>query len=134
MNGDDLAMMLKGICAEIAQGHYDAVDRLFALAEADGGPGLEALAESFGLMVVQLEARELRMKSMVEELEEAGRRLREAQGRLAAENDGLRRQMTRLEVQIDHKGREAAVAEIVESDFFVSLQARARAMRKREGG
>ena len=92
MNGTDLAILLKSICAEIAQGHYDAVDRLFALAETDGGEGLGDLAESFGLMVVQ------------------------------------------LEVQIDQKGREAAVAEIVESDFFVSLQARARAMRQREGG
>ena len=73
------------------------------------------------------------MKAMVGELEEAGRRLREAQGRMAAENDGLRRQMTRLEVQIDQKGRAAAVAEIIESDFFVSLQARARAIRNREG-
>lgn len=134
MNGTDLAILLKSICAEIAQGHYDAVDRLFALAETDGGEGLGDLAESFGLMVVQLEVREVRMKSMVGELEEAGLRLREAQGRLAAENNGLRRQMTRLEVQIDQKGREAAVAEIVESDFFVSLQARARAMRQREGG
>lgn len=134
MNGTDLAILLKSICTEIAQGHYDAVDRLFALAETDAGEGLGDLAESFGLMVVQLEAREVRMKSMVGELEEAGLRLREAQGRLAAENDGLRRQMTRLEVQIDQKGREAAVAEIVESDFFVSLQARARVMRQREGG
>ncbi len=134
MNGTDLAILLKSICAEIAQGHYDAVDRLFALAETDGGEGLGDLAESFGLMVVQLEVREMLMKSMVGELEEAGLRLREAQGRLAAENNGLRRQMTRLEVQIDQKGREAAVAEIVESDFFVSLQARARAMRQREGG
>ncbi len=41
--------------------------------------------------------------------------------------------MTRLEVQIDQKGRAAAVAEIIESDFFVSLQARARAIRNREG-
>ncbi len=134
MNGTDLAILLKSICAEIAQGHYDAVDRLFALAETDGGEGLGDLAESFGLMVVQLEVREMLMKSMVGELEEAGLRLREAQGRLAAENNGLRRQMTRLEVQIDQKGREAAVAEIVESNFFVSLQARARAMRQREGG
>lgn len=134
MNGTDLAILLKSICAEIAQGHYDAVDRLFALAETDGGEGLGDLAESFGLMVVQLEVREMLMKSMVGELEEAGLRLREAQGRLAAENNGLRRQMTRLEVQIDQKSREAAVAEIVESDFFVSLQARARAMRQREGG
>ena len=133
MNGTDLASMLKGICAEIAQGHYDAVDRLFVFAEAEGGDSLSDLAESFGLMVVQLEARELRMKAMVGELEEAGRRLREAQCRMAAENDGLRRQMTRLEVQIDQKGRAAAVAEIIESDFFVSLQARARAIRNREG-
>jgi len=133
VNGTDLATMLKGICAEIAQGHYDAVDRFFAFAEADGGDSLSELAESFGLMVVQLEARELRMKAMVGELEEASRRLREAQGRMAAENDGLRRQMTRLEVQIDQKGRAAAVAEIIESDFFVSLQARARAIRNREG-
>jgi hypothetical protein len=44
--------------------------------------------------------------------------------------------MTSLEVQIDQTGRQRAVSEIVESDFFVALQTRARDLRRRgqEGG
>lgn len=121
--------LLREVCEAVAEGRYDAVERVFALAEAD--PTTAPFAEAFGMMVVQLEARELRQAQLVAELEEAGRRLREAQARLAAENDGLRRVMDRLEVRIDQEKRASAVREIVDSDVFQSLQARARALRAR---
>ena len=134
-----LVETLRDVCQAVASGQYDAVDRVFALADPRGGEAavlLAELGEAFGLMVVQLEVREEHQKQLIAELEEAARRLREAQSRLHAENAGLRRQMTSLEVQIDQTGRQRAVSEIVESDFFVALQTRARDLRRRgqEGG
>lgn len=46
----------------------------------------------------------------------------------------LREQVKRLTVEIDHSRREAAVREIVETDFFTDLSAKAADMRRRVRG
>jgi hypothetical protein len=43
----------------------------------------------------------------------------------------LREQLTKLSVVIDHKKVERDLGEIVESDFFHDLEARAAALRER---
>jgi hypothetical protein len=70
----ELFEMLNQACKKIASGHYDQKDaeHLFELAKRERYPSLLAdLAESFGMMLVKIEAREFKMKQMVEELEKA---------------------------------------------------------------
>ena len=70
----ELFEMLNQACQKIASGHYDQKDseRLFELAKRQRYPSLLAdLAESFGMMMVKIEAREFKMKQMLEELEQA---------------------------------------------------------------
>ena len=70
----DLFEMLNTCCKKIASGKYDKADseRLFELSKKGRYPGvLSELAESFGMMMVKVEAREFRLKEMIEELEQA---------------------------------------------------------------
>jgi hypothetical protein len=70
----DLFEMLNTCCKKIASGKYDKADsdRLFELSKKGRYPGvLSELAESFGMMMVKVEAREFRLKEIIEELEQA---------------------------------------------------------------
>ena len=70
----DLFEMLNTCCKKIASGKYDKADsdRLFELSKKGRYPGvLSELAESFGMMMVKVEAREFRLMEMIEELEQA---------------------------------------------------------------
>lgn len=69
----ELFEMLNASCKKIASGKYDKADsdRLFELAKKGRYPGvLSELAESFGMMMVKVEAREFRLKEMIEDLEQ----------------------------------------------------------------
>jgi len=68
----DLFEMLNSLCKKIASGKYDQsdVDKLFDMSKDNRYPGLfTELAESFGMMMVKVEAREFRLKQIIEELE-----------------------------------------------------------------
>ncbi len=70
----DLFEMLNSCCKKIASGKYEMADaeRLFELAKKSRYPGfLSELAESFGMMMVKVEAREFRLKQIIKELEKA---------------------------------------------------------------
>ena len=70
----DLFEMLNSCCKKIASGKYNLQDaeRLFELSKKGRYPGvLSELAESFGMMMVKVEAREFRLKEIIEELEQA---------------------------------------------------------------
>jgi hypothetical protein len=68
----DLFEMLNSLCKKIASGKYDQsdVDKLFDMSKDNRYPGLfTELAESFGMMMVKVEAREFRLKQIIGELE-----------------------------------------------------------------
>ncbi len=68
----DLFDMLNSCCKKIASGKYDKADseRLFELSKKGRYPSILAeLAESFGMMLVKVEAREFEKSQMIEELE-----------------------------------------------------------------
>lgn len=70
----ELFEMLNQACKKIASGDYRQQDaeRLFELAKGQRYPSLLSdLAESFGMMMVKLEAREFSLKETVNELEAA---------------------------------------------------------------
>jgi len=74
----DLFEMLGSKCKKIAAGQYEKsdADKLFELAKKGRYPGLLAeLAESFGMMMVKVEAREFERAQIIEELEEAKAKL-----------------------------------------------------------
>lgn len=76
----DLFDMLNSACKKIASGKYDKRDAevLFGLAQTGKFPSLFSdLAESFGMMMVKVEAREFRLKQIIEELEETKAKLEE---------------------------------------------------------
>ncbi len=67
----DLLDMINSLCKKIAAGNYNQsdVDKLFELAKTERYPGIFAeLAESFGMMMVKLEAREYQLKQKIEDL------------------------------------------------------------------
>ena len=74
----DLFEMLNACCKKIASGKYDPVDadRLFELSKKGRYPGvLSELAESFGMMMVKVEAREFQLKEIIEEQRQANDKL-----------------------------------------------------------
>ena len=65
----DLFEMLNACCKKIASGKYDTTDsdRLFELSKKGRYPSiLSELAESFGMMMVKVEAREFQLKETIE--------------------------------------------------------------------
>jgi Mg/Co/Ni transporter MgtE len=134
-NSGDFTRRLGELCGELARGDYGQIDSLFAMTiQADAPPMIQELAEAFGSMAVQIEAREYRLSEMLAELKEANRRLEEANRSVTTENLSLRGEVQRLSIEIDQTRKEREVSEIVETDYFRTLQERARQMRQRHGG
>ena len=74
----DLFEMLSSTCKKIAAGKYGKsdADRLFEFAKKGKYPSiLVELAESFGMMLVKVEAREFERSQIIEELEKAKAKL-----------------------------------------------------------
>lgn len=131
---DLIARRLGALCGELARGDYGNIDSLFAMTADAGVPEMvRDLAEAFGSMAVQIEAREFRLSGMLAELKEANRRLEESNRSISSENDSLKTQVQRLAIEIDQARKEREVEAIVETDYFRALQERAQAMRQRHG-
>lgn len=131
---DLFARRLRDLCGELARGDYDNIDSLFAMtADAEAPETVRELAEAFGSMAVQIEAREFRLGEMLAELKEANLRLEDANRNITSENADLKTQVQRLAIEIDQTRKEREVAAIVETDYFKALQERAQAMRQRHG-
>ena len=126
---------LRDLCGQIAQGQYEAVDNLFEMTADTSVPSeLQELAEAFGTMIVQIEAREFRLGNILDELRESNRKLEAAEKKLRNENSSLRKQVKKLRIEIDQSQKDSEVSEIVETDYFKELQQRARALRNRQKG
>jgi hypothetical protein len=132
MEAAPFLVALKRVCERLAHGNYSELDELFALAESTEAPDVvRELAEAFGSMAVQVEGREFHLSQLLEQLGEANRQLQEAQRKLASENVVLRDQVQRMQITIDQTRKDREVSEITETDYFQTLQARARDMRAR---
>lgn len=126
---------LDQLCRQIAHGNYDYTDELFALTCAEeASDTIRQLAESFGFMLVQVEARETRLTWLVEELQELKAQLEEANGHLRKENASLSSTVAQLTVEIDRQRFKREVGAIADSEYFQNLQRRARALRERHRG
>ncbi len=82
---------LAEICAKISQSDYTAAKDLFAYTIRGKQPEIAAnLAESFGMMLVKLEAREYQLSKTISELDAACRELSRGSNTLRRENKKLR--------------------------------------------
>ncbi|MGD2096627.1 MAG: hypothetical protein PVG35_03545 [Desulfobacterales bacterium] len=84
----DLFEMLNACCKKIASGKYDKADaeRLFELSKKGRYPSILAeLAESFGMMMVKVEAREFERVHFIEQLETAKSKLEDYSQKLEKE-------------------------------------------------
>lgn len=123
---------LDEVCRSIAYGDSSKADTLFSLTvAADASDTVQRLAESFGFMLVQLEARELRLVDLIDDLRQAKDALEVANHKLTRENAELSGTVQRLSIEIDRRRLTQDVGAIVETDYFQTLQQRARAMRGR---
>jgi class 3 adenylate cyclase len=69
-------MRLVDVTSRIAHGNYGEAQGLLAISSEDTSPpAIAALAESIGLMLVKIEAREYQLEGNIEELREANARL-----------------------------------------------------------
>lgn len=136
VNETDQALhALETLCREIARGQYHHSDDLFALTAApEASETVRQLAESFGFMLVSVEAREMRLTHLVEELQGLKRQLEAANARLAQENATLSTTVAELTVQIDRQRFKREVGAITETDYFQDLQKRAQHLRARHKG
>ncbi|QTL01718.1 hypothetical protein J5J86_12910 [Aquabacter sp. L1I39] len=126
---------LERVCREIAHGNYKHTEDLFALTTAeDASPTIHQLAEAFGFMLVQVEAREMRLSGLIEDLRTLQRELEAANSRLTQENAQLSAHVQKLRIDIDRKQFRREVGEIADTDYFRDLQSRARLMRARHKG
>ena len=69
----DLLDMMNSSFKKIASGEYDKedVEKLFELSKTGRYPSLfTEMAESFSMMMIKVEAREFRLKQIIDELEE----------------------------------------------------------------
>jgi len=123
---------LAATCEAIAQGRFEEVDLLFAIVADEALPAdIRSLAETFGAMVVQVEAREFHGAQLIADLKETQRQLEVAEKQLRRENASLKQRLKKLDVQFDEAQASIEVSEIVESDYFRELQSRAKSLRSK---
>ena len=116
---------LTELCGEFAAGNYDKARDLLELTREQEHPKMITdLAESFGMMIVKIEAREMRLEQIIEDLEKAKKELEIAKRKLAMENVDLKNEVRKLRIEIDHSQKDKDVADITETDYFKYLQKR----------
>ncbi|GGF57870.1 hypothetical protein GCM10007301_16980 [Azorhizobium oxalatiphilum] len=131
-NDTSALVRLEQLCREIARGDHDHADDLFDLTvAADASEVVHSLAEAFGFMLVQVEAREMHLTNLIDDLTELKGELEIANQRLEKENAQLTGQLKRLTVEIDRHELNKNVGAIVDTEYFQDLQQRAREMRAR---
>lgn len=85
-----LIELLISITDEVAKGNYKNTDTLFKLTDVTQYPDeISMLAESFGMMIVQLEAREQRLEGLIQDLKKTNRNLRSISKQLFNANIGM---------------------------------------------
>lgn len=92
---EQLLKTLELICHDLAFARFDRVAELFELTRDRVYPqSIGNLAESFGMMLIRLEAREYQMDRIMQELRRTGKALEASRRQLLQENKVLKRELT----------------------------------------
>ncbi|MCW7754299.1 sigma-54 dependent transcriptional regulator [Desulfobotulus sp. H1] len=87
-----LLKLMEQICHDLVWNRYDRVATLFELTQSTICPEpIASLAESFGMMLVKIEAREFQMEEMLKNLKETSKALEISRRQLLKENEGLKK-------------------------------------------
>lgn len=87
-----LLKLMEQICHDLAWNRHDRVETLFDMTRSMAYPEpIVSLAESFGMMLVKIEAREFQMEEMLKNLKETGKALEISRRQLLKENEGLKK-------------------------------------------
>lgn len=88
---DRLLNQLMKLAQQVSRGRYGRPEEIFELTKTDTYPTrIAELAESFGMMIVKVEAREFELQQNIEELKKLNQELDAAKKQLARENVNLR--------------------------------------------
>ncbi len=87
---EDLIRTLTGIVNEVAQGDYQNTGTLFELTRADTyPPEIVSLAESFGMMIVRIDAKQQHLERLIDDLSSKKMELEQIASRLLLANTGM---------------------------------------------
>ncbi|TYT74693.1 sigma-54 interaction domain-containing protein [Desulfobotulus mexicanus] len=87
-----LLKLMEQICHDLVWNRYDRAETLFELTRSTVCPEpIASLAESFGMMLVKIEAREFQMEEMLKNLKETSKALEISRRQLLKENEGLKK-------------------------------------------
>lgn len=126
--------ILVEVCEALARGDYSGASGLFALTGSDTPDEIARLAEAFGMMVVQVEAREMHLQQVIEELRETQRQLEAAKRALERENTGLQHDVSLMTIGFDAAQRAEEVDRVTGTDVFRTLAGASLALRRRRHG
>ncbi|MDA8125313.1 MAG: sigma-54 dependent transcriptional regulator [Deltaproteobacteria bacterium] len=111
---DQLLLSLIQLCREISAGKYGHAQELFELTKEGTYPPLVSqLAESFGMMMVQVESREYGLEGTIEKLKLAEADLARAKERLAHENIRLKQTLRNHFSPIRIIGKSPQISELI---------------------
>ncbi len=110
----DLLNSLIKLSREVSHGRYGNPEQIFELTKTGTYPKpITDLAESFGMMIVKVEAREFHLQETIEKLKKSNKELQSAQKKLSRENsmlkDDLRKKFSRNSI----KGQSKVIKEIL---------------------
>jgi DNA-binding NtrC family response regulator len=111
---DTLIKELARLADDLAMNRTVNTETLFELTKAGEYPKeIVALAESFGMMLVKVEAREYRLEETLEELRRTNTLLEQAKKHLARENAGLKKTLGRQFTPTGVIGKSAAIRKVL---------------------
>jgi hypothetical protein len=115
---DKLLAHISQICRIIARGNRNYVQQLEELTIEGSHPKeITDLAESFHMMLVQIEIHEFELEKALEQLKE--------------KNAHLRDRVHTLKIDIDKMKKATAVAQITKTKFFKEIQRKTKRRRKK---
>ncbi|MCX8027815.1 MAG: HD-GYP domain-containing protein [Thermodesulfovibrionales bacterium] len=85
-----LIQLLISVTNEVSKGNYKHVEKLFELTNSQQYPSeISTLAEAFGLMIVQLEARQHKLEDLIDDLQKTNANLKSISNQLFNANIGM---------------------------------------------
>jgi len=114
INVKSLLNRLIAVAEEVSMGRYGRHNEIFELTKTGRYPPLiTRLAESFGMMIVKVEAREFRLEQIIEDLKKTQNDLFAAKQKLSRENINLKKNLRRTYTFSGILGTSRAIKDVI---------------------